>query len=94
MILSNNLIRLCLDLNIWCASLLSDRKGKKNSSSQSLVAIISQGYCEIGLVQLIISWGMINRLHSVLEEQLNIPTSLFILRRFSITKPSPYFANA
>lgn len=75
MILSNNLIRLCLDLNIWCASLLSDRKGKKNSSSQSLVAIISQGYCEIGLVQLIISWGMINRLHSVLEEQLNIPTS-------------------
>lgn len=71
-----NLIRLCLDLNIWCASLLSDRKGKKNSSSQSLVTIITQGRCEIGLVQLIISWGMINRLRSVLESQLNIPTTL------------------
>jgi predicted nucleic acid-binding protein len=76
MLQPQNLIRLCLDLNIWCASLLSDRKGKQNSSSQSLVTIIRQGYCEIGLVQLIISWGMINRLRSVLEEQLSIPTPL------------------
>jgi hypothetical protein len=57
MLQPQNLIRLCLDLNIWCASLLSDRKGKQNSSSQSLVTIIREGYCEIGLVQLIISWG-------------------------------------
>ena len=76
MLQPQNLILLCLDLNIWCASLLSDRKGKQNSSSQSLVTIIRQGYCEIGLVQLIISWGMINRLRSVLEEQLSIPTPL------------------
>ncbi|WP_228371398.1 hypothetical protein [Trichormus azollae] len=55
--------------------MLSDRKGKQNSSSQNLVRIIRQGYCELGLVQLIISSGMINRLGSVLEEQLSIPTA-------------------
>lgn len=65
-------VRLCLDLNIWCASLLADFKGRQNTSCQCLIEIVQQGYCELGKVQLIISWGMLNRLRQVLEKDLQI----------------------
>lgn len=68
-------IRLCLDLNIWCAALLADRKGKQNTASQTLVGIARQGFCTLGPVQLVISWGMLNRLRLVLVHQLSIPQS-------------------
>jgi predicted nucleic acid-binding protein len=68
-------IHLCLDLNIWCAALLADRKGRQSTASQTLVAIAKQGFCVLGPVQLVISWGMLNRLRLVLEKDLNIPES-------------------
>ncbi|MEB3336102.1 MAG: PIN domain-containing protein [Leptolyngbyaceae bacterium] len=74
-------LRLCLDLNIWCAALLADFKGRQNTASQILVAIVRQGDCAIAPVQLIISWGMLNRLQKVLEQDLEVsrPTaSLYI----------------
>lgn len=68
-------IRICLDLNIWCASLLADFKGKEDTSCQILVKIIRQRYCNLGEVKLIISWGMINRLRKVLEQDLKVSPS-------------------
>jgi len=68
-----NVLRLCLDLNIWCAALLADKKGKQGTASQSLVMMTRQGYCVLGPVQLVISWGMLNRLRLVLERDLKIP---------------------
>ena len=69
-------LRLCRDLNIWCAALISDLKGKQSSACQCLVSIAESGLCMLGPVQLIVSWGMLNRLHSVLVEKLGIPSSL------------------
>lgn len=68
----SNVLRLCLDLNIWCAALLADLKGRQNTSSQYLVKIVRQGVCSLGQVQLIVSWGMLNRLRSVLEKDLGV----------------------
>ncbi len=68
----SNVLRLCLDLNIWCAALLADVKGRQNTSSQYLVEIARQGDCTLGQVHLIISWGMLNRLRSVLEKDFQV----------------------
>lgn len=68
-------LRLCLDLNIWCANLISIRKGKQNTASQRLVDIVCQGTCELGPVQLVISWGMLNRLRQALVKDLQVDHS-------------------
>jgi hypothetical protein len=38
----SKVIRLCLDLNIWCASLLADFKGRENTACQTLVNLVRQ----------------------------------------------------
>ncbi len=65
-------LRVCLDLNIWCAALLADRKGRQNTASQSLVAMVRQGFCLSSPVQFVISWGMLNRLLKVLVQDLKV----------------------
>lgn len=67
-------LSVCLDLNIWCAALLADHKGRQNTASQSLVAMVRQGYCLSSPVQLVISWGMLNRLLKVLVQDLQVST--------------------
>jgi predicted nucleic acid-binding protein len=67
-------LRVCLDLNIWCAALLADRKGRQNTASQSLVAMVRQGSYLTSPVQLVISWGMLNRLQKVLVQDLKVST--------------------
>jgi predicted nucleic acid-binding protein len=59
--------RICLDLNIWCAALLSDSAGRSGSATQELVAQVRRGVTGFGPTQLVISWGMLNRLGQVLE---------------------------
>ncbi|MGB7414833.1 MAG: hypothetical protein WA902_11555 [Thermosynechococcaceae cyanobacterium] len=59
-----------MDLNVWVAALLADAKGRQSTASQSIVAIVRQGYCLSQPVQLIISWGMLNRLRQVLTQKL------------------------
>ncbi len=68
----SEILRVCLDLNIWCAALLADGKGRENTASQSLVAMIRQGACLSRPVQLVISWGMLNRLRKVLTQDLKV----------------------
>jgi predicted nucleic acid-binding protein len=69
-------ILLCLDLNIWCAALLADFKGRKNTSSQRLVQIVRSGFCSLGDVELVISWGMLERLEKVLIYNLKVKRSI------------------
>lgn len=54
-------LRLCLDLNIWCAALLADIKGNQNSACQSIVNFVRCGKYASRKIELVISWGMLNR---------------------------------
>jgi predicted nucleic acid-binding protein len=76
------LLRLCLDLNIWCAALISRRRGRRIGSSQALVDIAQEGMCPAGAVQLVISWAMLDRLGLVLQRDLGAdPQIVAILLR-------------
>lgn len=65
--------RLCLDLNIWCAAFLADRAGRRGTAAPSLVDAVRLGGREI---QLIVSWGMLERLRLVLVEQLRFDPAM------------------
>jgi predicted nucleic acid-binding protein len=66
------MLRLCLDLNIWVAALLADRKGRTNTGSQYLVEIVRSGSSPVGAVNLVISLGMLDELKSVIVEHLGL----------------------
>jgi predicted nucleic acid-binding protein len=69
-------IRLCLDLNIWYSDLLNKKLlNNKGSYCERLTDIIQDGYCSIGNVQLIISWGMLNSLANALGRREDITKS-------------------
>lgn len=67
------ILRVCLDLNVYCAHLRGLQKGYTNTASQALVAAARRGECALGPVQLVISWGMLNRLRKVWEDDWGIP---------------------
>jgi PIN domain len=70
------ILRLCLDLNIWCGELIAEQRGRKGTAVQQLVEIVRSGQSTLGPGQLIISWGMINRLRKVYVQNLQIPGSI------------------
>lgn len=59
--------RICLDLNVWCAAALSDAAGRTGSATQFLVEQVRRGVTGFGPTQLVVSWGMLNRLGTVLQ---------------------------
>jgi predicted nucleic acid-binding protein len=63
------MLRVCLDLNVWLGAFLSEKLGRTETATQTLVDAVRTGVCEQGPVSLIVSWGMLNRLQSVLTEQ-------------------------
>jgi PIN domain len=67
------ILRLCLDLNIWCGELIAEQRGRRDTAVQQLVEIARSGQSALGPVQLIISWGMINRLRKVYVQDFQIP---------------------
>jgi predicted nucleic acid-binding protein len=88
----NKKIKICLDLNIWCAALLAERKNRENTACQNLVEIIRTGECSRGKTELIISWGMLNRLEKVLIKDLKISPNavqLYLKSIKSYTQLSP-----
>ncbi|HEY9703398.1 MAG TPA: hypothetical protein V6C58_13180, partial [Allocoleopsis sp.] len=56
--------------------LLATFKGRKDTSCQIIVNLVKTRKCYLGKVQLIISWGMLNRLKKVLEEDLKVSSAL------------------
>lgn len=85
-------LRLCLDLNIWCAALLAEKKNRQNTACQTLVKIVRERKCAWGKVELVISWGMLNRLEKVLVKDLKVSTltaQLYLKSIESYTLNSP-----
>lgn len=62
-------LRVCLDLNIWIADLLAAKAGRTNTAAQILVDVVRGGQSSLGPIQLVISWGMLNRLTHVLHRE-------------------------
>lgn len=60
------LLRLCLDLNVFVADLLSRRTPDRRGAASYLVGVAREGDCPVGPVQLVVSLGMLDRLRSVL----------------------------
>lgn len=65
-------LRVCLDLNVYCAYLRGVQQGHTNTAAQLLVAAVRSGYCTLGPVQLVVSWGMLDRLRKVWEDDWGI----------------------
>lgn len=39
------ILKLCLDLNIWCAALIAERKERQNTACQTLVRVVREREC-------------------------------------------------
>jgi predicted nucleic acid-binding protein len=65
-------LRLCIDLNVWCAALLSENAGRTNTASQLLALTAARGVCALGATQMVISWAMLSRLEKVLVAGLEM----------------------
>lgn len=65
-------LRLCLDLNIWCAAFLADRKRSAGTAAQLLVEAVRAGGIAGIPVQMVVSWGMLARLRKVFETDWGI----------------------
>ncbi len=63
-------VRVVLDLNVFVAYALGIAAKRTTSASSYLVDSVGQGVCPLGSLQLVISWGMLNRLQSVLIRKL------------------------
>lgn len=66
------MLRLCLDLNVWCAALIAERRGRTSGSSTALVEAARRAECPLGAVQLVVSWGMLDRLRETYVDKLGL----------------------
>lgn len=66
----DGVFRLCLDLNIWFSAILARWRGRAGTPSYALAQAVSQGASGFGRTQLVISWGMLNRLDEALRRDL------------------------
>ncbi len=63
-------VRVVLDLNVFVAYALGVAARRTSSASSYLVNCVGQGSCPLGPLQLVISWGMLNRLQTVLVRKV------------------------
>ncbi|HVY33266.1 MAG TPA: PIN domain-containing protein [Caulobacteraceae bacterium] len=64
------MLKICLDLNVWCGAFLSRRLGRNDTATIALVDAVRSGHSPRGPVALIVSWGMLERLRIVLTRNL------------------------
>ncbi len=64
------MLRVCLDLNVWCGAFLSRQLGRDDTATLALVEAVRTGRSPRGPVALIVSWGMLDRLAQVLARDL------------------------
>lgn len=65
-------LRVCLDLNVWAANLLARERGRTGTAARACV-LAMRGRGEetaLGSLRLVVSWGMLTRLGTVLERKL------------------------
>ncbi len=58
--------RVCIDLNVLCAAILADARGRADTASQTVLNAVRRGGSPLGEMQLVISWSMLNTLRRVL----------------------------
>lgn len=66
------IFRLCLDLNVWVAASLATVGGRTGTASLALVDAVRGGRCGLGPTQLVVSWGMLTRLDTVLTRSIGM----------------------
>lgn len=64
----SKVLRLCLDLNVWCCAVLADQKGRQRTGCQNLVEFVQDGKFYGLPIRLIVSWGMLNHLDNILQK--------------------------
>lgn len=64
------LLRVCLDLNVWCGAFIARRLGREDTATIALTNAVRSGRSPRGPVALVISWGMLERLRAVLARDL------------------------
>ena len=64
------MIKICLDLNVWCGAFISRRLGRDDTATMALVETVRSGQSARGPVALVVSWGMLERLRKVLVHDL------------------------
>jgi len=67
-----DLLRVCLDLNVWVADFLGTRRGRRGGSSPWLADAVRAGGCPAGPLQLVVSLGMLDRLALVLVREFSV----------------------
>ena len=67
------MVRVCLDLNVWCAAFIGRRLGRSDTAAIALVDAVRSGRSPRGPVGLVVSWGMLERLRTVLVRDLDFP---------------------
>ena len=65
------MLKICLDLNVWCGAFIARRLGRDDTATMALTEVIRSGQSVRGPVALVISWGMLERLRTVLTRDLN-----------------------
>jgi hypothetical protein len=68
-------VRVCFDLNVWCAFVASRRKQGRLTAAGYLVDAVKRGSCARGRLALVMSWGMLERLGKVLVADIGIGRS-------------------
>lgn len=63
-------MRLCIDLNVWCADVLATQYRRKGTAAQSIVEAVRSGSARTS-IQLVISLGMLQRLELVVARDLD-----------------------
>ncbi|THD60938.1 PIN domain-containing protein [Phenylobacterium sp.] len=64
------MLRVCLDLNVWCGALLAQGLGRKDTAAGFLAHTVRGGASAQGPIALVISLGMLDRLRTVLARDL------------------------
>lgn len=61
--------RVCIDLNVLCAAILADARGRSGTAAQTVLNAVRRGDSPLGEMQLVISWPMLNTLRRVLHDR-------------------------
>ena len=64
------MLKVCLDLNIWCGAFIARRLGREGTATVALTDAVRSGQSPRGPIALVISWGMLERLRTVLIRDL------------------------
>lgn len=69
-------MRICIDLDVWCGAFLSQAHGRQGTATQTIIEAARSGVSDRGPVSLVVSWGMLQRLETVLVRDFQFPPEI------------------